>query len=464
VAGEKAYLSITQLTTLINGTLETEYPNVYFCGEISEINFWSSGHVYVTLKDERSQVYAVMWRSQVTSLTFKPKQGDSVLCSGRPNLYHKNGRFQMVITSMQPAGEGALQKRFLELKAKLEKEGLFDPTRKRPLPFLPSVIGVVTSAQGAVIHDIMVRIQERMPNLIVYLADVKVQGPGCAEEVADAIRRLNRRTDIEVIIVARGGGSLEDLWGFNEEVVVRAIFASRIPVMSGIGHEVDITLADLVADIRAPTPTAAAEMVVPKRADLLRTIAELERRLTDTDRWLQPLAQAVDECAARLVRRMSGVIEEARLSLSAAEAHLKTLHPVNLLATLRLRIQALRERLSGAGVQTSSRLQQKLDSFDHRLRVALPRQKLLLFSDRIHRCRERLLFGFEKQLQSRKQQVNALGDKLSALSPRRVLERGYSLVQRGSEIIKSTDQLAVGNTLKVSFAKGAVKANVTEKL
>ncbi len=465
MAGDNAqYLSVTQLTTLINSSLESEYPKMCFAGEISEVNLWSSGHLYVTLKDPASQVNAVMWRSSVGSLRFKPKAGDVVNCIGRPNLYHKTGRFQMVVTSMQPAGEGMLQRKFLELKEKLEKEGLFDPTRKRALPFLPRVIGVVTSGQGAVIHDIMVRIRERMPNLVVYLADAKVQGPGAAHEIADGVRQLNQHGEVEVIIVARGGGSLEDLWAFNEEVVVRAIFASRVPVISGVGHEVDVTLADLVADVRAPTPTAAAEMVVPKRAELLLRIEELERRLCDTDRWFQPLGQALDESAARLSQRMSGVVEEARLALSASEAKLRSIHPLKIVAALQARVESQRARLLNAKFQIVAQASKSLELKAGALQRAFPLQRIHMLQERVQRCRERLSFSMEKSIQRQGHKLDALGEKLRAVDPRRVLERGFAVVEVGGRVVRTTDQLTLGEVIKVSFAQGAVKAAVTGKV
>ena len=211
------------------------------------------------------------------------------------------------------SGEGDLQRKFLELKARLEKEGFFATERKRPLPFLPKAVGVVTSKTGAVIHDMMVKIRERFPSMPVYLAETRVQGEGAASEIAEALRKIDASGLVDVIIVARGGGSLEDLWAFNEEEVVKAVFACRTPVISGVGHEVDTTLCDFAADVRAPTPTAAAEMCVPKVSDLLVRIAELERRLRDSDRWLQPRAQRVDELAGRLGTRVSGALTEAQI-------------------------------------------------------------------------------------------------------------------------------------------------------
>lgn len=311
----RRFLSISEVIAVVQGIFEAELPEILFAGEISQATKASSGHIYLTLKDDQSQVAAVVWRSLAQTLKFELRPGLSVRCSGRPNLYHANGKFQFVLTFVEEAGEGALQKKFLELKAKLEKEGLFAPERKRPLPFFPKAVGVVTSKSGAVIHDIMVKIQARMPSLPVYLLDVRVQGEGAAEEIAAAVGQLDASGLVDVIIVARGGGSLEDLWAFNEEVVVRAIFASTTPVVSGVGHEVDVTLADFVADLRAPTPTAAAEAAVPKRDDLLMLLADYERRLSDSDRWFRPKEQRLDEFAIRLDKRITAALQLASVRL-----------------------------------------------------------------------------------------------------------------------------------------------------
>ncbi len=460
---EKHYLTISALTRMLNATLEEGFPKVLFTGEISELNKWSSGHLYFTLKDSESQVPSVMWRSSVSTLTFQPKVGDAVLCTGRPNLYTKNGRFQMIVTSMEVAGAGALQKKFLEMKAKLEKEGLFSADRKRSLPYLPKAIGVVTSGQGAVIHDIMIRIRERMPHLIVYLVDVKVQGAGSANEIADGIRLLNELNEVDVIIVARGGGSLEDLWSFNEEVVVRAIFASKIPVVSGVGHEVDVTLADLVADIRAPTPTAAAEIVVPKKADLLRLIGELERRLIDTERWLAPIGQQVDELESRLLRRMVGVFGEAKLQLESASAKLRSIRPETRLSIFKGKIDILQNQLLAAGLKKVSDASAVIARLYASLDRALPPHRLVVLTQKVDRNHERLLAAVQKRMQRSDYALTQLHGKLHILSPQRVLERGFSIVEREGKILRSAQSINIGDSLGITFADGKARVEVQEK-
>ena len=417
-ADEKSYISVSELVAQLDSTLAGRFPLVLFQGELFEVTRAASGHLYFSVKDEFSRIRAVMWKGSADSLKFKPEPGTAVLCQGRPKVYQKEGRLEVMVHSMTMAGAGELQKKFLQLKARLEKEGLFAEERKRPLPFLPHAIGVVTSASGAVIHDIMVRLQRRMPCVKVYLEDVRVQGEGAAREIARAVQKLSESGMVDVIIVARGGGSLEDLWAFNEEIVVRAIFAARVPVISGVGHEVDFTLADYAADVRAPTPTAAAEMVVPQREILLRQITELERRLMDFERWLQPLIQRFDELAGKLESRMQALFEESRLKLEAAGAHLKSIQPDKLLVFFRSRIDLQAQRLAAA------------------------------FSAGLKTCRHAL----EK-----------FSVRLEAVGPLKVLQRGYALVESAGRVVKSASELKIGDEIGITFAKGKVSAAVKGK-
>jgi exodeoxyribonuclease VII large subunit len=462
------YVSITELNEIFNITLEQAFPEVCFTGEISQVTSAGSGHLYLKIKDANSQVSAVAWRSYVQNLKFKPEQGMMVLCHGRPNIYPKSGSFQVVLSRLMQAGEGLLQKKFLELKLKLEKEGLFAPERKRTLPFLPKSIGVVTSKTGAVIHDIMIRISERMPSLKVYLVDVRVQGPGAAQEIADGIRLLNERSEVDVIIVARGGGSLEDLWAFNEEVVVRAIFASTIPVVSGVGHEVDITLSDLAADVRAPTPTAAAEIVVPRRDDLLKSISQLETRLLDYERWFAPLSQGIDELAARLNRRMVSTVEERRLQLQTAEARLQSIEPAKLLSLLRSKVALLEQRLYGAGQQQIGLRLQKLNRSANLLESALPVQRLYRLGDSVKHFEQRLVSGISQNLRRCQNDLEQLSGQLEVVSPNRVLKRGFSIVERRAnggqtEILTSARAAKEGENLNIRLFQGRIEATVTSK-
>ena len=289
-------LTVSELVGMAKASLETMYPSVAVQGEISNLNCHSSGHGYFSLKDATAQLSAVMFRDDFKRLRFKPENGLRVILQGRLTVYPPQGRFQMVASQMEPQGKGSLQLAFEQLKEKLGKEGLFDPTRKKPLPVLPRSIGIVTSVDGAALHDMLTILERRHAGLRIVICPTKVQGAGSAEDIADSIRRLNRdHADLEVLLVGRGGGSLEDLWAFNEEAVARAIAASAIPIISCVGHETDFTIADFVADLRAPTPSAAAELVIRAKADLMgnlesflsRLTAQMSYRLGELDQRLQ---------------------------------------------------------------------------------------------------------------------------------------------------------------------------------
>ncbi len=261
--------SVSEIARLIRGKLESEFPEVWVQGEISNFKQHTSGHIYFTIKDEGAQLSAVMWRSRTGALLFTPQDGMKVVAQGRVTVYEVRGMYQLDVFELHPIGVGELQMAFEQLKEKLRKEGLFDPAFKKPLPEFPERIGIVTSPTGAVIRDLVNIIARRFPSVELLMAPVRVQGYGAAEEIAQAIRNLNAYGEVDVIVVGRGGGSLEDLWAFNEEVVARAIFESKIPIISAVGHEVDFSISDFVADLRAPTPSAAAELVVRDRRELL---------------------------------------------------------------------------------------------------------------------------------------------------------------------------------------------------
>ena len=306
----KRPLTVSELNAWVGALLEEGVPQVRVEGEISNLRRYPSGHTYFTLKDAEAQVAAVLFRGNALSLRFRPADGAHVVVRGRVGLYQARGAYQIVVETMEPAGLGALQRALEALRERLRAEGLFDPARKRPLPRLPRCIGVVTSPRGAAIRDILQVLERRFDGLRVVVAPARVQGDGAAREIATALRDLGRIEEIDVVIVARGGGSAEDLWAFNEEAVARAIVLSRAPVISAVGHEIDVTLADLAADLRAPTPSAAAEMVVLSRLELAERLASLRARLGSSARYLLAEARrrldrvrtdrALREAAARL--------------------------------------------------------------------------------------------------------------------------------------------------------------------
>lgn len=412
-AREPQDLSVSQLLDLTSAILDEYLGTVTFHGEIHEVKLAGSGHLYFTLKDDsdgaQAAVSCVMWRSAVARVGFRPTVGLAVSCAGRPTVYRARGQFQIDVRSMSLAGDGALRKRFEELRAKLEKEGLFDPHRKRAIPAMSRCVGVVTSAAGAVLHDITATIRRRMPSLRIVCADVRVQGKGAAEEIVRGIELLNSLDEVEVIVVARGGGSLEDLWAFNEEAVVRAIFGSRKPVISGVGHEVDVTLADFAADLRAPTPTAAAEIVAPDQRELVAGLDAIARRLGRADRWLRDRERFVDQAEGSLGNSIDSMMR--RLS--------------SFVGTIGLIVQATRpdRRIGHAREQIE------------RLYGALDRAVLSMIATQHHRL------------------DTSLG-VLTAVSPQRVLERGYAMVLSDGHVVDSAAKVPTSKSVAVRFRDG----------
>ena len=349
----RKFLTISELNELIKRTLEARIDALWVQGEVSNFRVAPSGHFYFTLKDGQSQICAVMFRRQGTRLRFVPENGMAVLCHGRVSVFSIRGDLQLYVEDMEPQGQGALYVAFEQLKNKLAAEGLFAPERKRPLPFLPECIGIVTSDRGAAVHDMMRIFRDRFSERRLVIRPVRVQGDGASREIAAGIADLNRLDSVDVIIVGRGGGSLEDLWAFNEEIVARAIYASRIPVVSAVGHEIDYTIADFVADRRAPTPTAAAEMVVPRKADLLEQVRLLEvqlqrcmdsklanlredfrswvKRLADPSRKLRDNQQRVDELSGDLARRIQDRLRGCKDQLNQQAGRLNALSPLAVL-------------------------------------------------------------------------------------------------------------------------------------
>ena len=347
-------LTVTQLTTRIKNILEGTFPDVWVEGEISNLTVPQSGHAYFTLKDPQSQVRAVLFKSSHRHLKFTLQHGMQVVCRGRLSLYEPRGEYQVIVDYVEPKGIGALQKAFEELKARLEKEGLFALERKKPLPLLPRRIGIVTSPTGAAIRDILKVIKRRHPRLEILIYPVPVQGADAAPSIVEAIGYFNAEQNVDVLIAGRGGGSLEDLWAFNEESVARAIFASRIPVISAVGHETDFTIADFTADLRAPTPSAAAEMVVESEAHLRETVRTLESRLSsalrqgledlttrvqhasrllaDPRKQLLQFSQRVDELLGRLGLGLRHHVRRARALLTSLSGSLDHLNPLAILS------------------------------------------------------------------------------------------------------------------------------------
>ncbi len=347
-------LTVTQLTSHIKSLLEGSFPDVWVEGELSNLSVPQSGHAYFTLKDQQSQIRAVLFRSSHRFLKFTLEHGMHVICRGRVSVYEPRGEYQLILDYVEPKGVGALQLAFEQLKDRLEKEGLFDLDRKKPLPVLPQRIGIITSPSGAAIRDMLRVIKRRHPKMQILIYPVPVQGVEAAPALVEALRYFNREQNVDVLIVGRGGGSLEDLWAFNEEAVARAIYASKLPVISAVGHETDYTISDFVADLRAPTPSAAAEMVVESEENFRVSIGTLESRLVrsmkqlleqvrssvrenmrilgDPRRGLEQFSQRLDDLVHRMAMEIGHRVRRDRARLTALTAGLDHLNPLAILA------------------------------------------------------------------------------------------------------------------------------------
>ncbi|HQR66002.1 MAG TPA: exodeoxyribonuclease VII large subunit [Thermoanaerobaculia bacterium] len=436
-------LSISEFVARINGALRAGFPETWVKGEVSEWRVWSSGHAYFTLKDASASIAAVMWADSLSRMPFRAEVGMEVLARGRPDVWAKTGKLSFVVAELQPAGAGALQLAFEQLKARLAAEGLFGPARKRKLPLLPRRIGVVTSLGGAAVHDILRVLSLRFPNAHVTIYPARVQGEGAAEELANAVSAFSRApSGADVLIVARGGGSKEDLAAFNDERVVRAVAASAVPTVSAVGHEVDVTLTDLAADVRAATPSQAAELVVERREDFEKRLAGVAGDLRRIVRG--KLAEADAELKGFLLSpgfaAFPGAVNRWQVEFEGASAAL--------VATFRALPQALGERLA--------RLDQRLRAWP--ARAALPHR---------HRSAEQLgdvlAERMKGTLAAGSGRLAALSASLDALSPLKVLSRGYSVTYRDGEAapLRDAAQVSAGDPLRILLHRGALRARVT---
>lgn len=440
---KRKILSVSELTQQVKGLLEKNFAEVWVQGEVSNFRPAGSGHLYFTLKDAGAQLRAVCFRNQARYLKFKPQDGISVIARGRLSVYEARGEYQLYVELLEPAGLGALQLAFEQLKAKLAAEGLFDPARKKPLPVLPHTVGVVTSPTGAVIRDILRVLKRRFRNMNLLLYPAKVQGEGAAKEVAQGIEYFNRHSPVDVIIVARGGGSLEDLWAFNEEVVARAIAGSKIPVISAVGHETDFTIADFVADLRAPTPSAAAELVVHRKQDY---VTEIQNR----------------------ARRMSQVL---RLRLSEASGRLTGLRMHRVFQTLEARLRERAQRVDDMVVMLDRSLRARLNSaregwfrassgvvrYDFRRLLELKRAQM-------EERGSQMGMKFTAFLVDRKNRLSQVSSILRERSPLVILGRGFSITRdETGNIIRDAASVPIGSGISVRLAHGEIGATVKDR-
>jgi exodeoxyribonuclease VII large subunit len=437
---ERRIYTVSQLTAQIGDVLERQIPPFWVEGEISNLRAPGSGHAYFTLKDDQAQIRVVLFRNRLRRIRFQPVDGLRVLVFGSLEVYAARGEYQMVIELMEPRGLGALQLAFEQLKQKLRAEGLFDAARKRPLPRFPRKIGIVTSPTGAAIHDMLRIIGRRFAGLHIVIRPASVQGEGAAAEIAEGIRDLNLLGDVDVLIVGRGGGSLEDLWAFNEEVVARAIVESKVPVISAVGHEVDVTIADFVADLRAPTPSAAAEVVVREKDAVRSAVADLR---------------------ARLPRAMARLIERRRERLRLLTQRRVLGDPGRGLRDLHRRLDEVGFRLRAALSARHRQVRHRLALSDGRLRAASPFVRLGNQRRTLTHLQGRLMVSVHRSLERSRHRLRVAGGRLDGLSPLAVLRRGYSLTRRpAGEIVQRASQVVAGDAVEVLLHEGSLTCRV----
>jgi exodeoxyribonuclease VII large subunit len=435
--------SVAELTARISGVLATQFSNLWVEGEVSNYHAAQSGHLYFTLKDAKAQVKCVCFRTQAMRLKFRPEDGLKLIVRGSISVYEPRGEYQIYVEHIEPSGVGALQLAFEQLKKRLEAEGLFDEARKKPLPMMPRRIGVVTSPRGAAVRDIIRILRRRFPNLHLIVYPVRVQGDGAAEDIVAALKYFNRMQTVDVILLARGGGSIEDLWAFNEEIVARAIAACTIPIVSGVGHETDFTIADFVADVRASTPSAAAEIVVQSRQEFQRHLKELEHKISRQMRYLLlEWRHQLKELTTHMgFRRLEDLLRRHRQQTDELTSRLGI--------ALQGRIERLRRRYTIAGT--------RIASFDFRARIRTIGLRLMQRSVELGVRMERLLVG-------KIQRLERLRLQLEERSPLRVLQRGYAIcTDAHGNVVSGADQVAIGAEVQVQLARGRLGAEVRRR-
>ena len=432
--------TVSRINREMKAHLEMGFPLLWIEGEISNLTQPRSGHLYFSLKDEKAQVRCAMFRNRVFNLGFRPQDGQQVLLRARPSLYEGRGDLQLVAEHIEEAGEGALRRAFESLKQRLDREGLFASEHKRLLPTLPRRIGVVTSPNGAAIHDILRVLGNRFPAIEVVIYPAAVQGEGAAYDIAEAIRCADARAECDALIVGRGGGSLEDLWAFNEEGVARAIHDCHLPVVSAVGHEVDVTIADLVADSRAPTPSAAAGILSP-----------------DRNEWIARLEQCRGQLQRTITLKLQHQMEQLRW------LHRQTPHPGHHLARMRQRLDGARDHLQRTCHSTLSRRSERLTALSTRLATLSPHQRLAHLESRRILFHHRMTTALQQGLLQRGQYLAGLGRGLDMVSPLATLSRGYSIaLDAQGQAVRDSHQVEIGDRLKLLIAHGHLICNIED--
>ena len=435
--------TVSELTARIRDLLTKNFTDVLVQGEVSNCREAQSGHIYFTLKDDRAQVKCVFFKQQRRGVKFRPEDGLQVTVRGSISVYEARGEYQIYVESLDPVGRGALQLAFEQLKKRLEAEGLFDPARKKPLPLLPSRIGLITSPRGAAVRDVVRILKRRFHNVHLTVFPVRVHCECAAEEIVKALKFFNDKRLVDVLILARGGGSLEDLWAFNEEALARAIVASQIPIISGVGHETDFTIVDFVADVRASTPSAAAELVVQTRREFDKHIADLRDALAEQMRYrLLVLSRRIHELAARPgFRRPLDLLRQQRQRADEMTSRLAL--------GLRARLEQSRKRFTVAHV--------RIVSFDFRVKIAA-------FRLRLEKRAAELGVRIERLLRAKRERLARLALQIEERSPLRVLERGYAIATDASGVVlRDAAQVAIGDSVRLQLHRGRLTTEVRKK-
>lgn len=434
--------TVSRLNRVCRFLLNETFGTVWIEGEISNFTAAASGHLYFSLKDSEAQVRCAMFRPQARNLKSRPQNGDHVLLKAQVSLYEPRGDYQLIVESLEEAGDGVLAKAFDQLKQKLASEGLFDEAHKKPIPSLPGAVGIITSPNGAAVRDIITVLRRRFPAIEIIVYPVKVQGAEAPREIVRAIQQANRLQQCDILIVGRGGGSSEDLWCFNDEAVARAIHASKLPIVSAVGHEIDFTISDFVADLRAPTPSAAAEAVSP-----------------DCTEWLDRL----DRLGSRLQQTLGHRLDQIRDQSRFMEKRLTQLHPAQRLQTQSQRLDELESRLQRSLKQQQALLNQRLASQRSRLLGIRLDQQLRWLGSRCIHLDQRLRVAVEHHLEKSRDQFLHLSQELQAVSPLATLARGYSITTRDESfsIIMKTEDAPPGTRIRTRLAKGELISVVT---
>ncbi len=436
---EEHVYSVSELNKLIRGQLEGQFSFIWIQGEISNFKAHTSGHFYFSLKDEKSQINAVMFKGYNSKLKFRPETGMEVVIRGKVTVYEPRGNYQIFAEVMEPVGAGALQKAYEQLKAKLQAEGLFSQERKRPLPKLPKHIAIITSPTGAAIRDMINVLGRRYRSAQITVIPAKVQGESAAPDLVGAMKKLELLSNVDVAIIGRGGGSMEDLWAFNDETLARAIANCSVPIISAVGHEVDFTIADFVADLRAPTPSAAAELVADNVDDLKNKITNFERRLKlSFDIKLQNMRQQIKHLARQLV------------------------DPQKYLQDLMQKNDELMSRMERSILSKLKDHRQKLQYL--RGLLGQPDQKLKILREKLFNFEQRSQRALKTELKRKHQELARLSSLLDSVSPLRVVDRGFSIVTKDSAVVRSTDQLKENDQIEIQFAQGKAQAEIKKIL